>query len=211
MNGRDYKPNFEGGYFHSYNRGVNKSLIFLDEQDYENFIYRAKILLSLVPLPKRKKNGKCIRLKPLLLNSLEILCYCLMPNHFHFLFKQNKVGAQKIFFRRLCTSYSIYFNKKYKRVGHVFQDIYKTKNVLDDNYLTQLTGYIHLNPSDPFSWKYSSLSEYLGQKGNGLCQPGFFMKAHKITSKSYLKFLKNKYTDQHLKSADLIFDDEDQN
>lgn len=127
MSGRDYKPNYEGAYFHTYNRGVNKSLIFLDDQDYDNFIYRAKLLLGLAPLPRRNRSGTNIRLKPLLRGSLEILSYCLMPNHFHFLIKQNKFGAQRAFFQRLCTSYSIYFNKKYKRVGHIFQVFIKQK------------------------------------------------------------------------------------
>src|ERR1700682_5970356 len=105
MIGRDYKPNFVGAYFHSYNRGVNKAPIFLDDQDYKNFIYRAKILLGIEPLPKRSAKGG-LRLKVLPLNALEVLSYCLMPNHFHFLLKQNQIDGMKIFLHRLCTSYS---------------------------------------------------------------------------------------------------------
>lgn len=207
MRGRDYKPNFAGAYFHAYNRGANKALVFLDDQDYQNFIYRAKILLGLVPLPKRTSKGG-IRLKPLPLNALEILCFCLMPNHFHFLAKQNKVDGLKIFFHRLCTSYSSYFNKRYEHSGHVFQGIYKSKNVLDDSYLTQLTAYIHLNPAQPFKWKYSSMCTYMGEDRLALANPQMFMDMHKLTPKVYKKFLQKNYNPELLIQADLTFNED---
>ncbi len=207
MIGRDYKPNFVGAYFHAYNRGANKALIFLDEQDYLNFIYRAKLLLGLLPLPKRSAKGS-IRLKPLPAMGLEILSYCLMPNHFHFLVKQNQVNGLKIFLHRLCTSYSSYFNKKYGHSGHIFQGIYKSKNVLNDSYLTQLIAYIHLNPLQPFEWKYSSMAVYLGQENNGLANPQIFMDTNKLTSVNYKSFLLKNYKPEHLIFADLVFEEE---
>lgn len=206
MQGRDYKPNFVGAYFHAYNRGANKSLVFLDDQDYKNFIYRAKILLGLEPLPKRTEKGG-LRLKPLPLNALEILCFCLMPNHFHFLVRQNQISGLKMFLHRLCTSYSTYFNKKYGHVGHIFQGIYKSKNVLEDSYLTQLTAYIHLNPSRPFDWKYSSLPIYLGEDNSGLASSQMFMDMHKLTPKTYKNFLQKNYNPDLLIQADLIFEE----
>lgn len=207
MRGRDYKPNYEGAYSHAYNRGANKSLVFLDAQDYENFIYRAKILLGIVPPPRRTAKGG-LRLKPLPLNALEILCFCLMPNHFHFLIKQNKVNGSKTFLHKLCTSYSSYFNKKYRHSGHVFQGIYKSKNVLEDSYLTQLTAYIHLNPEQPFNWKYSSMSAYMGEDRIGLAHPQMFMDMHKLTPEVYKKFLQKNYNPESLAQADLTYDEE---
>ena len=207
MIGRDYKPNFAGAFVHAYNRGVNKSLIFLDDQDYRNFIYRAKILLGIEPLPKRTVKGG-LRLKPLPVKSLEILCYCLMPNHFHFLVKQNETDGLRMFLHRLCTSYSSYFNKKYKRVGHIFQGIYKSKQILEDSYLTQLTGYIHLNPSQPFDWKYSSINAYLGKGDDGLADCKMFMEMHKLTSEKYKIFLQKNYESKYLESADLTFEED---
>jgi putative transposase len=206
MQGRDYKPNFIGAYFHAYNRGANKSLVFLDTQDYENFIFRAKILLGLTPLPKRSAKGG-LRLKPLPLNALEILCYCLMPNHFHFLIKQNKIDGIKTFFHRLCSSYSWYFNKKYGHSGHVFQGIYKSKNVLEDSYLTQLTAYIHLNPDQPFKWKYSSLPVYMGEDQAVIANPQMFMDMHKLTSETYKNFLQKNYNPELLAQALLTFEE----
>ncbi len=208
MRGRDYKPNFAGAYFHAYNRGANKSLVFLDDQDYQNFIFRAKILLGIEPSPKRTAKGG-LRLKPLALKALEILCFCLMPNHFHFLVKQNEINGLKMFLHRLCTSYSWYFNKKYGHVGHIFQGIYKSKNVLEDNYLTQLTAYIHLNPAQPYKWKYSSLPTYLGETHVGLANPQMFMSMHKLTPKIYKKFLHKNYNFKSLNQVELTFEEED--
>lgn len=206
MRDRDYKPNFAGAYFHAYNRGVNKSLIFLDDQDYKNFIFRAKILLRLELPPKRTAKGG-VRLNPLPLNSLEILSFCLMPNHFHFLVKQNQVNGLRMFLHRLCTSYSSYFNKKYGHTGHIFQGIYKSKNILEDSYLTQLTAYIHLNPARPFNWKYSSLSAYLGEDQIGLTNPQMFMDMHQLSPEIYKKFLKKNYSFEALSQAMLIFEE----
>jgi putative transposase len=206
MNTRDNKPNFEGAYFHVYNRGVNRNLIFLDDQDYSNLLYRARVLAGAIPPPPRTKKG-CLRLQALPKGALTIFCYCLMPNHFHFLIRQNCVNGLKMFMQRLCTSYSRYFNKKYERVGHVFQDIFKVKHVLEDAYLTQLVGYIHLNPDDPFAWKYSSLSTYLGLSQDSLVNTAFFMEMHGLTPQTYQDFLRTKYDAEILSAADLLFDE----
>jgi putative transposase len=204
MIGRDYKPNFIGAYFHAYNRGVNKAPIFLDDQDYLNFLYRAKVLLGHEPLPKRSRKGS-IRLKVLPLHAVDVLCYCLMPNHFHFLARQNNVDGLKMFLHRLCTSYSSYFNKKYNQVGHVFQGIYKSKVVMEDNYLIQLTGYIHFNPAKPFVWKYSSLSAYLGEATDKLSDPKIFFDMCSLTPEKYKEFLDRNYNEGCLSSAQILF------
>ena len=208
MIGRDYKPNFEGAYFHVYNRGAGKNLVFLDDQDYLAFLYRAKILLGLEPPPKRTFKGGGLRLKVLPLNAVEVLCYCLMPNHFHFLIKQNQKDGVKKFLHRLCTSYSSYFNRKYNHSGHVFQGIYKSKIILEESYLTQLTAYIHFNPERPFNWKYSSMACYLGQNTTDLAKPTMFMDMHKLTPAKYKTFLIKNYNPQNLLVADLLFQED---
>jgi len=63
--------------------------------------------------------------------------------------------------KRLCASYAVYFNKKYKRVGHLFQSNYKASHIMSDSYLQHITWYIHLNPNNPDSWQHSSLSAYV--------------------------------------------------
>jgi putative transposase len=131
-----------------------------------------------------------------------------MPNHFHFLAKQNNVNGLKMFLHRLCTSYSSYFNKKYKHVGHIFQGIYKSKVVLEDSYLIQLTGYIHLNPEKPFVWKYSSLPAYLGKVNDGLSNSKMFFEMCNLTYEKYKSFLEKDYSVQCLDAAQILFDED---
>ncbi len=122
-----------------------------------------------------------------------------MPNHVHLLIKQkNKDSIQK-FTKSLFTRYSMYFNKKYKRVGPLFQGIYKATNVIDDGYLLDLTKYIHLNPVE-FVKKIedgcSSYADYVGLKNTAWIDKSIvmdkfktshFVIKHKI--KSYRNFV----------------------
>lgn len=168
------KINITNGYYHVYNRGVEKRIIFEDAQDYKVFLNYLKEYLS--PPPSLEE-----RIKPFILkgssfqgiphlpknyfNQLELLAFCLMPNHFHLLIKQKGKGVMANFMRSLATRYSMYFNKKYSRVGPLFQGIYKAVMITNNNHLLHLTRYIHLNPleqsSDLIS-AYSSYGTYLG-------------------------------------------------
>ena len=163
------KTYVENGYYHVYNRGVEKRTIFQDREDYSKFLYFIKIYLT--PLEELSKEFPLLRsnlVKNNLSGEVELLALCLMPNHFHLLIKQNtKVGMTK-FLRQLNTSYSMYFNKRHERVGPLFQGRFKAANVETDEYLLHLSRYIHLNPLargaslDEFDW--SSYLYYLGKK-----------------------------------------------
>jgi putative transposase len=83
-----------------------------------------------------------------------------MPNHYHFLIRQNTDLPISNLMSRLCSSYVKYFNAKYSLVGSLFQDTFKAKVILPDNYLAYLTAYIHNNPKDPLTYPYSSYREY---------------------------------------------------
>lgn len=167
---RDYKTFGEDGYFHAFNRGNNYQNIFLDDRDYEFFILKMK--QNIFPDKKLK------RMNPLPAGSFSLLSYCLMPNHFHLLLKQNnKYTAQQLLLR-ICTSYSKYFNKKYKRVGHVFQDRFKQVEIYDDEQLLWLHAYINLNPvldkivNQPEKYKWSSFRTIVGAS-DGFCDKIF--------------------------------------
>ena len=107
--------------------------------------------------------------------EVEIISFCLMPNHFHLLLKQNtKAGVTK-FMRRISNAYVSYFNKKYERVGVLFQGKFKAANIDSDAYLLHLSRYIHLNPLEVrplniakrrwlLNYPFSSLMEYLGKR-----------------------------------------------
>src|SRR3989338_326197 len=161
MRFRDYKEFFEGGTYHVYNRGHNKMIIFKNDEDYKFLLQRLAEVLSLKPSQSRW-------LRPFSRKSFSILAYCLMPNHFHFMIRQEAKIPVSELIRKLLTSYGVYFNKKYGVVGTVFQGRFKSKEVNGDEYLVPLSAYIHRNPSKIFSWPHSSLSSYLGANGEGI-------------------------------------------
>jgi len=169
----------ENSYYHIYNRGVEKRTIFSDEKDYAVFMSYLKNYL----LPKDKSalqqvlsnqnstsHQKAEALKLLRMNNfsdlIDLIAHCLMPNHFHLLVKQSLANGIDLFMNSLTTRYSMYFNKRNKRVGHLFQGTYKAVLVESEEQLIHLTGYIHCNPAlkgDPLrSYKYSSYGHYLG-------------------------------------------------
>jgi putative transposase len=92
-----------------------------------------------------------------------------MPNHFHLLIKQKARGAMEGLMRSITTRYSMYFNKKYNRIGPLFQGTYKAIVVTRDEYLLYLSRYIHLNPAEStnnLTDAYSSYADYLGLKNS---------------------------------------------
>jgi putative transposase len=170
----------ENGIYHIYNRGVEKRIIFIDDQDYVVFLRFLKDALAQPPKPKSvdftitlkgstlKGTFQGLQKQPLnFYKKCELLAYCLMPNHFHLLIKQSEKSTIKHFMQSVVTRYSMYFNKKYKRVGSLFQGIYKAILVLDDSYLLHLSRYIHRNPLEiksDYNYKYSSYINYIGKQ-----------------------------------------------
>lgn len=155
----------ENGHYHIYNRGVEKRNIFLDEQDYAVFLSYLKSYLS--PQDEFEKVFPSRKLKNFA-DDIDLLCYCLMPNHFHFLLRQHPLSAITDFVRSILTRYSMFFNRKYERVGGLFQGTYKAVEVRSEEQLVYLTHYIHRNPSrsNPEvaeQYRYSSLGNYLGK------------------------------------------------
>lgn len=153
------KSYHEEAYYHVYNRGVNKRKVFIDDEDYRTFLNLLKRYLDAEP----QKDNKG-RQYPWLHDDLELLAYCLMPNHFHLLFYQKDHDSLKRLMHAVCTSYTTYFNKKYKRVGPLFQDRFKAVEILSDKYLQHISRYIHLNPRNYIGYEWSSIGYYLGSK-----------------------------------------------
>lgn len=167
------KQYLEGGFYHVYNRGVDKRTIFEDEMDYKIFLSYLKNYL-LPPTPQQVRPVRQSKI----FQELQLICYALMPNHFHLLLKQNTKHGIVSFMRRISNAYTKHFNERYKRVGPLFQGKYKGVLVTEDPYLLHLSRYIHLNPlghatledqnsqnrSDLQSYPYSSYGEYLGTR-----------------------------------------------
>ncbi len=135
-----------GLYYHVYARGNNKEPIFFEVRDYQRFLNNLE--KHRVPL------------------GYKIFAYCLLPNHFHLLVQVQSTPLTNIM-QILMTAYTMYANKKYERVGHIFQGRYQAIIVDKDTYLLQVYRYIHLNPvkagivDDPAGYEWSSFHRYL--------------------------------------------------
>lgn len=179
-------PLVNDNYYHIYNRGNNKHNIFFENKNYH-------FLLS--------------RVQQNITKSSEIIAYCLMPNHYHFIIKvidsENFIkGIQKTFI-----SYSKAINAKYNRTGHLFEGRYKYKIISENNYLLHLSRYIHLNPvranlvTKPEGWQYSSYSEYIGTKELGFIKPKIVL----AQVEDYNEFVVSYQEDQQYSIKKLLF------
>jgi len=177
-----------GHYYHVYNRGVNKDNIFIDESDYWMFLSLFKRHLS--PVNNFDKYGREF---PNHSKIVELVEFCLMPNHYHLLlFNLESEGVEKLM-RSVMTSYSMYFNKRHGRVGSLFQNHFLGSLVNSDEYLWQVSRYIHLNPldigKDPFNYEFSSLAYYKGEKSAEWVHPESLVDSSK-SADEYMRFVK---------------------
>ncbi len=170
-------------YYHIYNRGVEKRSIFIGRRDYQQFLLGMDFYRR-TPLPSKLSDFKRGMEKAKKIDNqidlIEIYSYCLMPNHFHFLLKQKEDGGITHFIRKFANSYTRFFNTKYDRVGPLFQGTFKAKLVNSDEYLLQVSKYIHRNPlklcgGNLSSYSYSSYSYYLSKDIHPFCNTEFIL------------------------------------
>lgn len=179
----------EGYIYHIYNRGVEKRDVFLGNKDYLRFIVGLYEFNNTAPALnlgyQLNRDPIEVRLQyPKKEQLVEILAFCLMPNHYHIMLRQKTENGITEFTRKLGTGYTNYFNLKYQRVGPLFQGKFKSVLLEKENHFIHLPHYIHLNPLDLFmpEWKaqripdipkalaflknyrWSSLPDYLGIK-----------------------------------------------
>ncbi len=114
-------------YFHIYNRGAHKAPIFNDQGDYWRFLYLLYLANSKIPFLVSHLAKENIFNTERGLLPINIIAYCLMPNHYHIFVKENEVGGITKFIHKISTGYTMYFNKKYKHSGTIFQGKYKAK------------------------------------------------------------------------------------
>jgi len=161
--------------YHIYNRGVEKRNVFLEDSDYLRAVHdlfefndeepakNLKYYFSRHPqymevgLPYIERRDK----KPRKL-LVEILAFCLMPNHFHMMLRQKTHGGITEFMRKFGAGYTNYFNQKYKRVGPLFQGKYKIVHLKQGSHFIHLPYYIHLNPLDLTmpEWRNKEIKSY---------------------------------------------------
>lgn len=148
-----------GEYYHVYNRGVEKRKIFLERRDYERFLKTLVLANGTNPIVYKTIQGQPLDKIELGERITAIGAYVLMPNHFHLLVKETTKNGLSTFMMKLATAYAMYFNKKYERVGPLFQSRFRAEHVENDNHLKYLFSYIHLNPVkivEP-SWKETGI------------------------------------------------------
>lgn len=171
-----YKESAQGEIYHIYNRGNNKKEIFIKDKDYRFFLKRLK--------EKAKKF------------KFSIIAYCLMPNHFHLILKQNDSVAPSKLMSSIITSYSMVFNLRNKTVGHLFQDRYKQKIIRNEQYLLNLIAYIHLNPVKdglcriPKDYIWSSHNEYAGYTNDNICDQEM-VGSYNLKGQSFQEYIQN--------------------
>jgi putative transposase len=150
---RKARAEVEGGLYHVITRGNNRRQIFNSPADYEKF-------LSLLAIQKIKL-------------PFFLYAYCLMSNHVHLLIERQASAVGRIM-HRLLTGYAQYYNRRYRRVGHLLQGRHKAILCQSDRYLSELVRYIHLNPvrarivNKPENYEYSSHRAYLRMEPPGM-------------------------------------------
>ncbi len=140
----------QGGYYHFYNRGAHRESIFREP---ENYIF---------VLGKLKQYCRELTLTP--------IAYCLLPNHYHFLIRQDSEQAAGLLPQRIFNSYSKAYNKRYGHSGTLFESQYKVITVHTESYALNVCRYIHANPvkhgivTDLREWPYSNYLEWIGER-----------------------------------------------
>jgi putative transposase len=170
-----------GGYFHVYNRGAARQSIFLRD---ENYLYLLRLL--------KKIAAEC---------AVTVIAYCLLPNHYHWLLRQDgEIAAGKVP-TRVFGSYSQAFNKALTRSGTLFEGPYQCIMVESDEYLRHLCRYIHANPvrhglaDAPDLWPYSNYLEWIERRPGTLVDRPF-VRANFIDPQQYITYVNSYLTGQ---------------
>lgn len=155
--------------YHVYNRGINKQPTFNTKREYQRAllaiefyrVFNPPIRLSKFSQLERKRQEEILKVMNQREKLIQIICFCLMPNHFHFLLKQKKENGISKFLGNFQNSYTRYFNVRNGRDGSLFLDQFKVKRIEDDEQFIHVSRYIHLNPYAGFVVKsFDELAEY---------------------------------------------------
>ena len=194
--------------YHIYNRGLDRRPTFTTKREYQRALWaisyyqyknpplrlsklfqQAKAFRQ-VTLEKLKKEGK---------KQVSILAYCLMPNHFHLLLKQNSSAGISKFMSDFQNSYTRYFNTRHERKGSLFLGQFKAVRVETEEQLVHVSRYIHLNPYSTFlirdlreleNYPWSSFSEYLHPNSDNISEPEFILNLFGVNNiQDYKKFV----------------------
>jgi len=175
-----------GHFYHFYNRGAHRLSIFREPDNY------------LFILRKIKHYCRTLSLSP--------IAYCLMPNHYHFLIRQDGQHVAGLLPQRVFNSYSKAYNKRYEHSGTLFEGNYRVVHVESETHLLHLCRYIHANPvkdglvDDVADWPYSNHLEWVGERSGTLVDRAF-VEAHFGTPERYRAFVQDYLRERKLSDA----------
>jgi len=211
------KPQFIPGYiYHIYHRGIEERQIFNEEADYFRFVhdlFEFNDVRSAINLYYKFPYLKSHEVEPRKNRKLivEILAFCLMPNHFHLMIREIRKNGIIKFMQKLNTGYTMYFNKKYQRAGPLLRGRFKATLIKNESHFIHLPFYIHFNPLDLIepkwrsgkitnfhkamnflnSYRWSSHLDYFGKKNfPSVTQPEFLNRIFK-GKENYKKLIKD--------------------
>lgn len=177
--------------YHVFNRGIDRRPVFLKRGDYLRAqqliaVYKhAEIPIRFSQIYLQPENIRIQMLKGVYKSEriVDVLSYCFMPNHFHFILLQKQDGGISRFMSNFTNAYTRYFNTKYKRLGHLFEGVFKGVFVESDEQLIHLSRYIHLNPISASiieikkiqNYQWSSYMNYLSSEENLIVETDFIL------------------------------------
>jgi putative transposase len=205
------KPLVNNEYYHIYNRGVDKREVFSDDSDYFRFLLSINLLND-------EKDGLMIRwrdyqrcVKKANLDDflklsfrererlVDIISFCLMSNHYHFVLKQNVEKGIERFLQKMGTSYTKYFNKKYQRNGSLFQGTFKSSHISSTGLLLRMAVYASCNseihkvsPAKNYPW--CSFAVHLGNQESDIVNDGLISE-HFKSSNDFEEYAKENVLD----------------
>jgi len=174
-----------GHYYHCYNRGNNGQTIFFEK---ENYLYLIKSI--------KKRSSRF---------HITVIAYCLMPNHYHLLLRQDGTTQISRFIQSTFQSYAQSFNNQYHRTGRLFDNPNPPKHVADETYLFQVCRYIHRNPLEAGivktleSWPYSNYPEFIGIR-NGRLYPRDLVREWFASPEEYRRFVEVDFDSEKYRS-----------
>jgi REP-associated tyrosine transposase len=173
----------KGSVFHIYNRGCNRAKIFFEHENYTFLL--------------RKSEKYIVKF------DISVLAYCLMPNHYHFVLRQNNTQPLNSCIQLIFNSYTKAINKRYQRSGTLFEGRFKAREIYDDKTILEVCRYVHRNPlddglvNDLEDWKYSNYHEWIGLRNSKLYDHSFVAK-HFNNPDDYKKYVLDYYSSKQV-------------
>lgn len=218
------KPLVNHSYYHIYNRGVDKREVFSDDHDYARFLISMNLLNDEKDglMIRWRDYGKCVK-NPMLNDFLklnfrkrahlvDIVSYCLMSNHYHFVLKQNSERGIEKFLQKIGTSYTKYYNKKYHRNGSLFQGTFKSSYISSTALLLRSAVYVSCNSevhkvSDAKNYPWCSFLSHVRIKKDDIIDNDLFLE-HFRSGNDFEKYAKENILDfqERKQNKDLIIE-----